>query len=323
MTIPPYLRPGDTIALTCPAGYMPRENAQTCIDTLQAWGYNVHVGRTLWGDGQTLGGGGSTSDGHGRTSSNASGNYFSGTDNERLTDLQQLLDDPTIKAVLCGRGGYGLSRIIDQIDLSAFKKSPKWVIGFSDITLLLSHILANSKIATLHAPMAGAFNDGGVATDYIQSLRRALAGEPARYTCAPHPLNHPGTAKGRLVGGNLSLLAHALGTASDVKTKGRILFLEDVGEYLYNIDRMLRQLKRSGKLDHLAGLIAGGFTELKDTQRPFGASVEEIIRDVVREYDYPVCFGFPVGHQKENYALQVGGKYTLKIKSDQVSLESQ
>lgn len=316
MTIPPYLRPGDTIAITCPAGYMPRENAQTCIDTLQAWGYKVHIGRTLNDFGRTFAGVGRTTDG-------APLNYFSGTDNERLTDLQQLLDDPSINAILCGRGGYGLSRIIDQIDLSAFSKHPKWVIGFSDITLLHTHILANSKIATLHAPMAGAFNDGGVSTDFVQSLRRAMAGEPAFYTCAPHPLNRPGTVTGRLVGGNLSLLAHAIGTASGIKTKGRILFLEDIGEYLYNIDRMLRQLKRSGRLDRLAGLVIGGFTDLKDTTRPFGMPVEEIIREVVREYDYPVCFGFPVGHQKENYALRVGGKYTLKIKSDQVSLESQ
>lgn len=301
MTIPPYLRPGDTIAITCPAGYMPREKAQTCIDTLQTWGYKVHIGQTL---------------------DSSSENYFSGTDDERLAELQQLLDDPGIKAILCGRGGYGLSRIIDRIDLVKFERSPKWIIGFSDITLLHTHILANCKIATLHAPMAGAFNDGGVPTDYIQSLRRALAGEQAFYTCAAHPLNRPGTATARLVGGNLSLLAHAIGTPSDFKTKGRILFLEDVGEYLYNIDRMLRQLQRSGRLDQLAGLIIGGFTELKDTQRPFGATAEAIIREIVEKYNYPVCFGFPVGHQKENYALRIGEKYTLKIKSDQVSLES-
>jgi muramoyltetrapeptide carboxypeptidase len=296
---PPYLHPGDSIGIVCPAGYMPLENAQTCIDTLQSWGYRVRTGRTL----------GSVSE-----------NYFSGTDEERLADLQQMIDDPSINAILCGRGGYGLSRIIDRIDLAGFKKDPKWIIGFSDITLLHTQIYTNFSIATLHAPMAGAFNEGGAESVYIQSLKTALTGEPANYQCDPHPFNRPGTATGILVGGNLSLLAHGVGTPSDPDTKGTILFLEDVGEYLYNIDRMLYQLKRSGKFDNLAGLVIGGFTETKDTQRPFGASVEEIIREVVKAYDYPVCFGFPVGHGRENLALKIGVEYTLKVDPATVGL---
>jgi len=299
MTLPPYLKPADTIALTCPAGYMPRERASACIETLQSWGYNVRIGNTL---------------------DSLSENYFSGTDDERLTELQQLLDDPSVKAIFCGRGGYGLTRIIDRIDFTRFVKEPKWIIGFSDITVLHTHIWSNYKIATLHAPMANAFNDGGAANDYVLSLRQVLAGRPPAYTCPAHPFNRPGNASGRLIGGNLSLLAHLTGTPSDIRTKGKILFLEDVGEYLYNIDRMLYQLKRSGKLDQLAGLIIGGFTELKDTTRPFGASVEEIIRDVIKEYDYPVCFGFPVSHEKENYALKIGVRHRLEVSPDKVSL---
>jgi muramoyltetrapeptide carboxypeptidase len=294
-TIPPFLRPGDTIGIVCPAGYMAREKAQTCIDILEDWGYRVRTGATLGGE---------------------SADYFSGTDDQRLADLQAMLDDPAIQAILCGRGGYGLSRIIDRIDLTQFKKAPKWLIGFSDITILHAHLFTNYKIASLHAPMAGAFNEGGAISDGVLSLRRALAGERAAYTCAPHPFNRFGQSAGLLVGGNLSLLAHDTGTASDIDTKGCILFLEDVGEYLYHIDRMLHQLQRSGKLGRLAGLVVGGFTELKDTARPFGATVEAIIRDVVASYGYPVCFGFPVSHGRDNVALKIGVEHTLSISED-------
>ena len=298
--IPPYLLPGDTIALVCPAGYMPPERAQTCIETLLEWGYNVRVGRTM---------------------NSASENYFSGTDAERLADFQEMLDDPEVKALLCGRGGYGLGRIIDRIDFSGFKKDPKWIIGFSDVTVLHAHIHAHYKTATLHAPMAGAFNDNGDQGPFVQSLRHALEGKKAKYECPPHPLNRRGEGVGELVGGNLSLLAHLMGTPSEIKTKGKILFLEDVGEYLYNIDRMLYQLKRSGKLDRLAGLIIGGFTDMKDTERPFGQPVYELIREVVKEYDYPVCFGFPVSHGRENYALKSGVGHKLKVGKNRVALE--
>ncbi len=300
VTIPRYLEPGDTIGITCPAGYMAAAKAQTCIDTLQQWGYKVKVGATLGSDSDT---------------------YFSGTDEERLRDFQAMLDDDTVKAILCGRGGYGMGRIIDKVDFKAFKKNPKWIIGFSDITVLHSHLYSNYKIASLHAPMAAAFNDEGFNNEYIQSLRKALEGKTARYQCEVHPFNYKGEAIGELVGGNLSLIAHSIGTPSDIKTKGRILFLEDIGEYLYNIDRMFYQLKRSGKLDKLAGLIIGGFTDSKDTERPFGKTAYEIIHEVVKEYDYPICFNFPVSHEKENYALKVGVGYKLKVGKGKVVLE--
>lgn len=297
---PPYLQPGDTIGITCPAGYMAAAKAQTCIDTLQQWGYLVKVGKTLGSESAT---------------------YFSGTDDERLRDFQEMLDDESVKAILCGRGGYGMGRIIDRIDFRAFKKKPKWIVGFSDITVLHAHLYSNYKIASLHAPMAAAFNEDGFNNEFVQSLKNALEGKVARYQCDVHELNHRGEAVGELVGGNLSLLAHLVGTPSDIKTKGRILFLEDVGEYLYNVDRMLHQLKRAGKLAKLAGLIIGGFTDNKDTERPFGKPVYELIHDVVKEYDYPICFDFPVSHEKENYALKVGAGYKLIVGKNKVILE--
>ena len=300
ITVPPYLKPGDTIGLVAPAGFMPFEKIQTCIETLENWGYNLAFGKTTHSQSQ---------------------NYFSGTDDERLSDLQEMLDDKNIKAILCARGGYGLSRIIDRLDFKKFKKKPKWVIGFSDVTVLQSHIFSNYKIVSLHAPMAAAFNEDAFNQPSVLSLKTAIEGTPASYECAGHAFNKEGKAKGQLVGGNLCLLAHLIGTPSDIDTKNRILFLEDVGEYLYNIDRLLLQLKRSGKFKKLAGLVIGGFTDSKDTERTFGASANEIIYEQVKKYNFPVCFDFPVSHGKENYALKIGGKYTLEVGKEKVVLK--
>jgi len=298
--VPPYLQKGDTIGLVCPAGTMPVEKVSECIRVInEDWGFTIKVGTTV---GQQY-------------------HYFSGTDEERLEDFQHMLDDENVKAILCARGGYGLSRIIDKIDFTNFKKNPKWIIGFSDVTILHSHIYRNHSISTMHAPMANAFNEDGFKNEFIRSLRHALEGKKIKYQCKPHEFNKKGEGIGELVGGNLSLLAHLIGTDSDIKTKGRILFIEDVGEYLYNIDRMMYQLKRSGKLDKLAGLIVGGFTDMKDTERPFGQTVHEVIRDAVAEYGYPVCFDFPVSHEKENYALKIGVGYKLKVGKNRVTLE--
>ena len=291
---PPYLKKGDTIAITCPAGYMAVEKAQSCITTLQDWGYQVLVGKTLGSN---------------------SKNYFSGTDEERTDELQAMLDDKSINAILFGRGGYGMSRIIDKLNFKQFKKNPKWLIGFSDITLMHTHIYSNYKIASLHAPMAAAFNDGENKNEYIQSLKDALTGKKAKYKCSVHSFNKPGSATGKLIGGNLSLLAHAIGTASDFETKNCILFIEDIGEYLYSIDRILQQLKRNGKFDKISGLIVGGFTDMKDTERPFGKTMDEIINDIIAEYDFPVCFNFPVSHTTENVALKIGVEYNLLVKN--------
>src|SRR6185503_19839929 len=201
------------------------------------------------------------------------------------------------------------------------RTNPKWIVGFSDITVLHSHLYRNYNISTLHAPMANAFNEEGYKNEFVQSLRHALEGKKIKYQVKPHEFNRKGEAIGELVGGNLALLVHLVGSDSDLKTRGRILFIEDVGEYLYNIDRMMYQLKRSGKLDKLPGLIIGGFTYMKDTERPFGQTVHEIIRDAVAEYDYPVCFDFPVSHGKENFALKIGVGYKLKVGNNKATLE--
>jgi muramoyltetrapeptide carboxypeptidase len=298
--LPSYLKKGDTIGITCPAGFMAAEKAQTCIETLQAWGYQVMVGKTL---------------------GSSSPNYFSGTDEERCDELQAMLDDTSINAILFGRGGYGMSRIIDQLDFRRFKKNPKWLIGFSDITVMHTHLFNQYKIASLHAPMAAAFNDGEFKNEFIQSLRKALKGNKANYSCAPHDNNKQGSATGKLIGGNLALLAHVVGTASDFDTKNCILFIEDIGEYLYSIDRMLYQLKRSGKLDKITGLVFGGFTDMKDTERPFGKTIDEILKDISTELNIPVCFNFPVSHGKENYALKIGAEYNLVVGAKKVTLK--
>ena len=297
--IPSYLKKGDTIAIVCPAGFLPLEKARTCIKTLTSWGYQVKIGKTM---GNQF-------------------NYFSGTDAERLADLQSMLDDTEVKAILCGRGGYGVSRIIDGLDFRKFKKNPKWLIGFSDITVLHAHLFQQIKAASLHAPMASAFNDGGAENDYVQSLRKALKGGKINYSCAPNSLNKIGKASGLLIGGNLSLIVHLIGTASAYQTKNNILFIEDIGEHIYHIDRMFLQLKRAGLLDGLAGLILGGFTDMQDTTIPFGTDVLTAINEHLKEYTYPICVDFPVSHATENYALKVGVKHQLAVTKNKVQLK--
>jgi muramoyltetrapeptide carboxypeptidase len=297
--IPPYLKKGDTIGIVCPSGTLSAKKAATCISTLEAWGYKVKIGKTL----------------------GTQHHYFSATDEARAADLQEMLDDKNVQAVLCGRGGYGMSRIIDALDFKKFKKHPKWVIGFSDITLLHNHCTEVLKTASIHAPMAGAFNNGGSNNEWVLSLKHALQGKKANYKAEVHAHNKLGKATGKLVGGNLTLVAHAVGTVSELQTKNTILFLEDIGEYKYNIDRMMLQLKRSGMLKNLAGLVVGGFTQTKDSDPAFGATVYEIIEAAVTAYNYPVCYDFPVSHDKENYAIKHGMEYTLEVTAKKVSLK--
>ncbi|MCX6206564.1 MAG: LD-carboxypeptidase [Bacteroidetes bacterium] len=297
--IPPYLKKGDTIGIVCPAGFMTLEKAATCIETLEKWGYRVKLGKTL----------------------GSQFHYFSGTDAERASDLQSMLDDPSVNAILCGRGGYGVSRIIDGIDFKAFKKKPKWLIGFSDITVLHAALYQQVKFASIHSSMAGAFNDGGSENEYVQSIRRLLKGQMANYTCAPHVFNQLGKASGELIGGNLSLIVHMIGTKTAFQTKNKILFIEDLGEYIYHIDRMFLQLKRAGLLDGLAGLVIGGFTDMKDTTVEFGMTVYETLHEHLKEYKYPICFDFPVSHETTNYALKVGVKHELSITKSKTVLK--
>ncbi len=297
--LPPYLKKGDTIGIVCPAGFMTLEKAATCIETLEKWGYQVKLGKTL----------------------GSQFHYFSGTDEERAADLQSMLDDRSVNAILCGRGGYGVSRIIDRLDFKSFKKNPKWLIGFSDITVLHAALYQQVKFASIHASMAGAFNDGGAENEFIESLRKAIKGQLANYSCPPHAFNHLGKASGELIGGNLSLIVHMIGTKTAYQTKNKILFIEDVGEYIYHIDRMFLQLKRAGFLEGLAGLVIGGFTDMKDTTVEFGMTVYETLHEHLKEYNYPICYDFPVSHETPNYALKVGVIHELTVSKTKAVLK--
>jgi len=299
MNHPGYLKVGSVVGITCPSGYVSAERVVYAARVLEHWGFVVKMGATVGTD-------------H---------NYFSGTDEARLADLQAMMDDPKIDAIIMGRGGYGMSRIIDDLDLTAFTKKPKWVCGFSDITVLHSHLEARLGMASLHSPMCGAFKPETENEAYLKTFYAALTGETIHYHAPASAYNRVGQEEGVLTGGNLSLLVHLIGSESEVETAEKILFIEDIGEHLYKIDRMMLTLKRAGKLDNLKGLILGGFTDMEDTERPFGQTLEEIIADKVREYHYPVCFNFPTGHQDINHTLMLGGMHKLIVTANGGTLE--
>ena len=294
MNYPEYLQPGSVIGITCPSGYVSEERVAFAVTLFEQWGFKVKKGKTI----------------------GTEYNYFSGTDEARLADLQDMMDDPQVDAILMGRGGYGMSRIIDGLDFTGFLQHPKWVCGFSDITVLHSHIQARYGIPTLHSPMCGHFKPETVNEDHIRSFHAAITGGPLTYTTPTSPYNRKGVAEGVVTGGNLSLIVHLTASVSEVDMDGKILFIEDLGEHLYGLDRMLMHLKRAGKLAKLKGLILGGFTDMEDTERPFGQTVEEIIWDKVKEYDYPVCFNFPAGHQDINFTLKLGAVHRLEVGDD-------
>ncbi|MCU7547994.1 LD-carboxypeptidase [Chitinophagaceae bacterium LB-8] len=302
--IPPYLKPGDTLGITAPAGHITIERLGPAISIMESWGYKVKIGNTI-----------------GKQDFS-----FGGTDEERAADFQQMLDDPSIKAIMCARGGYGVVRIVDQLDWARFKLRPKWIIGFSDVTVLHSHIQRNCGIATIHSKMCNSFPDDlaisePIQVQTIQSIQEALSGKQMAYTALPNSCNRAGIAEGTLVGGNLKVLETLSGTVSDINTAGKILFVEDTGEYLYSIDRMFWNLQRTGKLKTLKGLIVGGFNIKPDDEgEEFGRSLQEIILSKVKNYTYPVCFDFPVGHQRANFALKCGVKHRLKVTSDETTL---
>ncbi len=304
LKIPAYLKEGDLIGITCPSGYITREEIQPAVSKLEEWGFKIRIGKTVGERDFT----------------------FGGSDELRTGDLQQMLDDRDIDAVLFGRGGYGAVRIIDKIDFSTFKKHPKWLIGFSDATVFHSHINRNFGIASIHSKMCNSFPEDwskaeASQIETINSIRKCLVGDKMQYNAVAKEKNKPGTGEGTLIGGNLSILQNLAGTKSDIHTKDKILFVEDTGEYLYNIDRMFRNLKRTGKLDKLNGLIIGGFkTKPDDAGEEFGRTVYDIVTEVVKEFSYPVCFDFPVGHQKNNYALKCGVRHQLIVSSDGCTL---
>lgn len=296
---PPYLKTGDKVGITCPAGAVSDSDIQYMVEQWRQWGFEVLLGETV----------------------GTSYYKFSAPDEQRLQDLQRMLDDDSIKAILFGRGGYGMVRIIDRLDFSRFVQHPKWLVGYSDITCLHSHVQRHYGIATLHAHMQAGYKPEEQHEESTHSLLASLMGEPIRYQIPLHILNRIGHTQGHMVGGNLALLSDLCGTNSDIHTDGKILFIEDISEYKYNIDRMLWQLKKSDKLCRLAGLLVGSFTDTMDNEVPFGMSEYEMVYEKVAPYSYPVCFGFPVGHQSHNLALVCGVKYQLDVRDDGVSLQ--
>ncbi|SKB74034.1 S66 peptidase family protein [Daejeonella lutea] len=295
MITPPYLQKGDTVAITCPAKSLPVP-IDDAVKLLESWGLKVVLGETVY----------------------ASWHQFAGTDELRTADFQKFLDDDSVKAIFAARGGYGTIRIIDGIDFSRFEDNPKWIIGFSDITILHSHINAVLNTQSIHGQMPLTIPDGTKVS--LETLRKALFNEPFDYSYTSAVENKSGSGSGMLIGGNLTLLLMMSGSVSEQDYKDKILFLEDVGEYFYSIDRMILSFKRAGILAELKGLIIGGFTDLKDNDIPFGHTAEEIIVSHVKEYDYPVCFNFPAGHIEDNRALIFGREVTLTVDGPSVSL---
>jgi muramoyltetrapeptide carboxypeptidase len=302
--IPKYLKKGDTIGITSAAGYITLVDCTDAINMIQSWGFAIKIGSAIGKKSFT----------------------FGGTDEERLADLQQMLDDESLKAIMIARGGYGLVRIIDKLNFTKFIKKPKWIIGFSDVTVLHSHINKNFGIATLHSKMCNSFVAPAIAEpiqlETLDSIRKCLLGEKMIYNIPLNINNKLGKAKGILVGGNLKTLESLAASSSDINTKNKILFVEDTSEKLYSIDRMFYNLKRSGKLAKLAGLIVGGFKIKKDDEGDeFGKTIEEIVLEKIKEYNYPVCFDFPVGHQKNNFALKCGLQHILTIENSTISFK--
>ncbi len=295
---PNSLQKGDTVGLLALASKVDFEVLKPALQLMENdWGLTVILGESL------------RSEYH----------QFAGDDAVRENDFQLMLDNPEIKAIFSARGGYGSSRLLDNIDFTTFQKSPKWVIGFSDITAVHCHI-HTFNIESLHATMPKLFlQEGG--EESLESLRKILFGEPLSYQILPNEMNHLGIGEGQIIGGNLAMLIHVIGSKSDVNYDDKILFLEDINEYLYSIDRMMIQLKRSGKLQNLAGLIVGDFSDCQDNQVPFGKTANEIIQEVVAEYNFPVCYNFPVGHEPYNLAMPCGREVILRVENEGVLLE--
>lgn len=292
MIFPPYLHPGDRIRIVAPAGKVVKEKVMPGIELLQEAGYEVLIGNHVF-------------DKHFQ---------FAGADYQRLADFQEALNDPAARVIVCARGGYGAVHLVDKLDFSPLLAQPKWIAGFSDITLI--HVLLNKlQIASVHGAMPAFYTDNKKPTKSFYSLLDALAHGRSQIEMDPCDFNRPGKCEGELVGGNLSLIYSLQGTPWQLDTKGKILFLEDVSEYLYHLDRMMHNLRLSGALNNLAGLVLGGFTDMKDNESPFGKSTYEIIYDAVKDYHFPVCFDFPGGHIPKNLSLIMGARYSLETGS--------
>jgi muramoyltetrapeptide carboxypeptidase len=290
MITPAYLKKGDKIAIVSPSRSITFEEIHPAIRFFQRHDLEVVLGSYVF----------------------SRQHQYAGSDEQRCRDFQHMLDDEKIRAIVCSRGGYGLVRIIDKLDFSTFRKQPKWIVGFSDVTVLHAHIYRQFGIETLHAAMPVNIK-GENQDETLQTMVNALFGKRITYSFPTSGLSREGKAEGVLVGGNLSILYSLMGSVSEPDTSGKILFLEDVDEYLYHIDRMMMNLKRAGKLENLKGLIVGGMTKMNDNAIPFGKTANEIISEAVQAYKFPVCFDFPAGHLDTNLALILGRKVSFMV----------
>jgi muramoyltetrapeptide carboxypeptidase len=286
--IPPYLTKGDTVGILATARKVDLAPLQPAIALLKSWGLNVVIGKTI----------------------GLSDNQLAGADWQRATDFQEMLDNPKIKAIWCAKGGYGTVRMIDRLDFTKFKKKPKWFIGFSDATVMHSQI-NNFDIATLHALVG--ISVGRATPAAVESFRKALFGEKLSYALPAHKYNHEGKTTGELIGGNLSVLYSIVGSKSEADYKGKIIFIEDLDEYLYHIDRMMMNLERNDYFKNVKGIIIGGMTKMRDNDIPWGHDALDIIQDITKEYKIPICFNFPAGHIQDNRALVMGKQITLDV----------
>ena len=295
MKIPPYLKKGDTVAIVCTARKFFPEDAIPAKELLESWGLKIKLGATIGLDSCQLG----------------------GTDLERAADFQNMMDDENIKAIWCARGGYGTVRMVDLLDFTKFKKNPKWIMGFSDVTVL--HSQANAeRVASLHCIMP--FTVPKASDEVKETLRKALFGEQIEYTIPSKPYDIQGKTSGELVGGNISILYSLLGSKSSLDTNNKILYIEDLDEYLYHIDRMMQNIKRNGYFENLNGLIVGGMTDMHDNEIPFGQNAVQIITAIAKEYNIPVCFDFPAGHLKDNRTLILGNQVDFEVNDKEVIL---
>lgn len=297
---PPYLKAGDTVAIVAPSGVLKNRNDEVnrAKKLLESWQLHVVIGKNIYNQ----------------------ADHFAGTDQERCEDFQMALDDPKIKAIWSARGGYGTVRILDKLDYTKFLKQPKWLIGYSDITALHNQI-HNLGVQTLHAIMCVSLPaDLSDIQQSIATFKNTLFGKPLNYTLKGSNYNKTGDANGALVGGNLTILHTMLGSKESIDTKGKILFIEEIGEYKYHIDRMLQSLKRAGYFNDCAGVLVGDMSKMRKNTTLWGTSVEQLILDVLSEYDFPVAFNMPAGHEKDNRALILGREVFLKVEKNKSSV---
>ncbi len=293
---PPYLKAGDTVAIVAPSGVLKNREreVQQAVDLLKRWGLIAVLGKHVF----------------------SKADHFAGTDNERCEDLQNAMDDPKISAIWCARGGYGTVRILDKLDYTKFKENPKWVVGYSDITALHNQ-LHNQGFQSIHSIMCVSLTkDLSEIEDSIETFKLALFGNPTNYDLDYSPFNRVGEATGQLVGGNLTILHTMLGSEESIDISGKILFIEEIGEYKYHIDRMLQSMKRAGYFDNCKGLIVGDMSRMRKNTTLWGTSVEQLILDALADYDFPIAFGMPAGHEKKNLAMTMGMTVELKVTKD-------